>query len=225
MDVYTRRRYLAGATDAPQLILNAGTDDSSFSDRLWVTPPSFWARFALIFRFIKQLEAEQAPLRKDLEERARAAKRVETARRAVDRAPTRSRRLEDANKAEADKAAIDKSAERGCRENCRQLRQAQVDATATEVKDAQDRSGCNEAEGGGRARGSCRLGQPQGSSFADIARRRPGIPAWIIDLIQSALGSIAANVLACCLIVFSAHSPRRGKLRSQRRRFSFRPRP
>jgi hypothetical protein len=34
---------------------------------------------------------------------------------------------------EADEAVLDKSAERGCRENCRQLLQAQVDAAAAEV--------------------------------------------------------------------------------------------
>src|SRR5262249_37047731 len=38
---------------------------------------------------------------------------------------------------------------------------------------------------------------------------RTGVSAWIIDLVQSALGSIAANGLACCLLVFGAHSPRR----------------
>jgi hypothetical protein len=37
---------------------------------------------------------------------------------------------------------------------------------------------------------------------------RLGVPAWVIDLLHSALGSIAANGLACLLLTFGAH-PRR----------------
>ena len=42
--------------------------------------------------------------------------------------------------------------------------------------------------------------------FAD----RIGAPAWALDLLRSALGSIAANGLAICLMIFGAHhkSPR-----------------
>ena len=34
---------------------------------------------------------------------------------------------------------------------------------------------------------------------------RIGVSAWVIDLVTSALGSIAANGLACCLLIFGAH--------------------
>jgi hypothetical protein len=34
---------------------------------------------------------------------------------------------------------------------------------------------------------------------------RTGIPAWILDLVTACLGSIAANGLACGLIIFGAH--------------------
>jgi hypothetical protein len=45
-------------------------------------------------------------------------------------------RKAEAAKADADADVTEKSAERGCRENCRQLLQAKVDAAAAEVEKA-----------------------------------------------------------------------------------------
>jgi hypothetical protein len=163
-------------------------------------------------RLIKGREAEQAPLRGALEARAKAAKRVDAAKRAVDRAPTTSRRLEDANraKAEADKAVVDKSAERSCRENCRQLLQAQVNAAAAEVKDAQVAlDGVKQKAEGELAAARAAFASLKAPDSPTPLADRTGIPAWIIDLVQSAVGSISANGLACCLLVFGAHSPQR----------------
>ena len=86
-------------------------------------------------RLVKGRELDQAPLRENQKEHAKASKRVNDAKAAIDRASATSKRLEDAKaaKAAADRAAVEKSAERGCRENCRQLLQAQVDAAAGEV--------------------------------------------------------------------------------------------
>jgi hypothetical protein len=36
---------------------------------------------------------------------------------------------------------------------------------------------------------------------------RLGVAAWLVDLVHSALGSLAANGLACGLLVFGAHQP------------------
>ena len=90
-------------------------------------------------RLIISREAAQKPLITDAEARARAEKRVADAMAAVEKPPTTSPRLERAmaDKMAADTAVVDKSAERGCRENCRQLLQAQVDAAILEVTKAQ----------------------------------------------------------------------------------------
>ena len=45
---------------------------------------------------------------------------------------------------------------------------------------------------------------PAPRSAAPLADRL-GWPAWVLDLVVAALGSIAANGLACFLIVFGAH--------------------
>jgi hypothetical protein len=159
-------------------------------------------------RLIKGREVEQAPLRVAQELRAKAAKRVDAATKSLERAPTTSKRLEDAikAKAEADKAVVDKSAERGCRENCRQLLQAQVDAAAAEIRDAQTTldEARQKAEGELAAARTALASIKAPDSPTPLADRT-GIPAWIIDLLTSALGSISANGLACCLLIFGAH--------------------
>jgi len=38
------------------------------------------------------------------------------------------------------------------------------------------------------------------------------MPAWLLDLLHSALGSLAANGLACGLLVFGAHQPSRWRV-------------
>jgi hypothetical protein len=161
-------------------------------------------------RLIVSREAARAPLREGQREHAKAVQRLEAAQRAVAVAPTTSRRREDAKKAkaDADQTALDKSAERGCRENCRQLLQAQVDAAAAEVTSAQAAFDAVKVKAEGQliaARTAlANIKPPQSATpLAD----RIGISAWVIDLLQSPLGSIAANGLACCLLLFGAHHP------------------
>jgi hypothetical protein len=98
------------------------------------------------------------------------------------------------------------SAERGCRENCRQLLQGQVDAAAAEIRDAQaalaDLKTKAERELADARRAFDGIKRPQSATpFAD----RVGVAPWALDLLRSALGSIAANGLACCLLIFGAH--------------------
>jgi hypothetical protein len=161
-------------------------------------------------RLIVSREAAQAPLREGQREHAKAVQRVAAAQRAVANAPTTSKRLEDAKnaKAEADQAVIDKSAERGCRENCRQLLQAQVDAAAVEVTSAQAALDAAKVKAEGELiTARTALASIKAPQSATPLADRIGVSAWIIDLLQSALGSIAANGLACCLLLFGAHHP------------------
>jgi hypothetical protein len=159
-------------------------------------------------RLIKAREAEQAPLRAGQEAYDKAAKRVADADAAVKSLPSTSKRLQDATAAKtaADKAVVEKSAERGCREHCRHLLQKAVDDAVSEVKAA--RAEIQESKAGAtvtleKAKVALSAMKPPESPtpLAD----RLGVPAWIIDLLTSALGSIAANGLACCLLIFGAH--------------------
>ena len=163
-------------------------------------------------RLIVSREDAQAPLREGTKAYARAVKRVEDAKAVVERAPTTSPRLERAMaaKATADTAAVEKSAERGCRENCRQLLQAQADSAAQEITNAQTALATQkekaEAELSAARADLANFKKPVSATpLAD----RIGVPAWIIDLVTSALGSVAANGLACCLLIFGAHASHR----------------
>ena len=170
-------------------------------------------------RLIVSREAAQAPLRQVEQRRAKATERVTAAQGALDALPTTSSRLEAAlaAKAAADQAAIDKSAERGCRENCRALLQAQVDAAATEIEQAR----ADLARG--RTKGEAELTAARAAlavlkapASATPLADRLGVSAWLLDLVHSALGSLAANGLACGLLVFGAHQPnKRGGGRQQ----------
>jgi len=155
-------------------------------------------------------EAAQIPLREAKRAHAKALQRVKDAQWIVDHAPATSKWLEDANtaKAAADAAVIEKSAERDCRENCRQLLQARVDAAALQLKSAQTALGivkdrAEEELAAARAA----LASIEAPQFATPPEDRSGVQTWISDLLQSALGSIAANGLACCLLLFGAHHP------------------
>jgi hypothetical protein len=159
-------------------------------------------------RIIVTREAAQAPLREAGEAQAKAKRRVDLAEQAERAAPASSPRLQDALEAKrrADTDAAAKSTERGCRENCRQLLQAQVDSAEREVGAAreaieQKRADAERELATARAALAAVAAPASPSPLAD----RLGMPAWIVDLVQSALGSLAANGLACCLLIFGAH--------------------
>jgi hypothetical protein len=164
--------------------------------------------FATAERLVAGREALQAPLRKGIDDYAKAVKRVKDAERAVDRAPTTSDSLQQAQatKAVADAAVIQNSAARGCRENCRQLLQAQVDEAVREVAAAQAAlvAQRDRAEGELTAARTALANTKPPQSPTPLADRL-GIAAWIIDLLTSALGSVAANGLAAGLLIFGAH--------------------
>jgi len=163
-------------------------------------------------RLIVGREAAQAPLRQLAEDRASAQRNLEAATMALARFPLSTPRLDKAlaDKAATDAAVVAKSAERGCVENCRRLLQAQADAAEQEVDRARadmERQRSDAVRHIARAKTDLESLKPPASPtpLAD----RLGWSAWVLDLLQSALGSIAANGLACFLMVFGAHRSKR----------------
>jgi hypothetical protein len=163
-------------------------------------------------RLIVAREATQAPLRQLAEERARTQGALDAAKAALEGFPTSTPRLDRAlsYKAATDAAVVGKSAERGCVENCRRLLQAQADAAEQEVTRARedmDRQKRNAQTRVTSAKAAMDALKPP-TSATPLADRL-GWPSWLLDLLQSALGSIAANGLACFLMVFGAHRPKK----------------
>lgn len=159
-------------------------------------------------RLVVGREALQAPLRVAQQHFDQARGRVTVAAQAVSAFPATSARLDAAQaaKAAADAAVVAKSAERGCVENCRRLLQGQVDAATADVESARAEVDA------GRMRAATELeaaraavGALQPPASATPLADRLGMPAWLLDLLTAALGSIAANGLACGLIAFAAH--------------------
>ena len=154
-------------------------------------------------------EASQAPLRQAMEARQKLDTRLAKAEAAVASLPETSARFQAAlhAKTAADTAVVTKSAERGCAANCRLLLQAQSDQTNQEVEAARrdmadTRARLEQAVVDARTDLAAFKAPPSPSPFAD----RIGWSAWVLDLVIAALGSIAANGLACFLMVFGAHS-------------------
>lgn len=159
-------------------------------------------------RLVTGRDALQAPLRAAQEAFDKARLRVEDAATAVSRAPAISPRLSAAEiaKAAADAAVVAKSAERGCAENCRKLLQAQVDAAALKVEQARAEIARERQRSEGElASARAALDRIKPPASASPLADRIGIPAWLLDLLTAALGSMAANGLACGLIAFAAH--------------------
>lgn len=158
-------------------------------------------------RLIAASEAAQAPLREHVRTHAKALQRVEDAKAALAK-PVTSARLQkaEAAKARADEAVTAQSSLRDCRDNCRQLLQAQVNAAAEEIANARSELDAVKAT----ARAELQAAQAALDGLAAPVSPTPladrtGIPAWALDLLTASLGSLAANGLACCLMIFGAH--------------------
>jgi hypothetical protein len=162
-------------------------------------------------RLITAREALQAPLRVGQAEYAAAAANVTKAEAALAASPETSDRLKAAlaSKTAADTAAITKSSERGCAANCRMLLQEQVQTAAKDVDEARTALGQQHAAlVNDLAEARRVLAKVKAPVSASPLADRLGWPAWVLDLVIAALGSIAANGLACCLLVFASHGPR-----------------
>lgn len=162
-------------------------------------------------RLIASRDAAQKPAQQAREARERVQRRI-TAVQADLAALGTSERLQAAlkAKAKADQAVIDQASLRGCASNCRKLLTKQVEAAAAEVAEA--RKALHDQRGA--ASGRLRLAQAELASIQLLASgnglaERLGQPAWILDLISAALGSLGINGLGCALLAFGAHGARR----------------
>jgi hypothetical protein len=169
-------------------------------------------------RLIVAREASQAPLRQLAEDRTRVQGTLIAATAALEGFPTSTPRLDRAliDKAATDAAVVAKSAERGCVENCRRLLQAQADAAEQEVTRAREDMDRQKRDAQTRVTNAkAAMDALKPAASATPLADRLGWPAWLLDLLQSALGSIAANGLACFLMVFGAHRPRKHNERTE----------
>jgi hypothetical protein len=164
-------------------------------------------------RIVAERERRQAPARAQIEAHNRATVRVEAAQTVLDELPKTSQRLEKAlaNKANADAAVIEKSAERGCATNCRALLEQQVDlaqreieATRAELRSERERAARELAQ----ARAALKAAPLPAASETPLADRL-GIDPAKLDMVIAALGAFGANGLAACLIAFGAHGRQR----------------
>ena len=148
-------------------------------------------------RYIAGRDAQQAPIHDAQAKHDAAQARLTKAERsdAVARA--------EAAKARIDSDAMAKSAEKGCRENCRQVLEAQVRAATAAIEEARA-SVQREIDAARAALASAPL-PGSASPLAD----RLGWEVWELDLLIAALASIACNGLAIGLIALGGHGPRR----------------
>lgn len=167
-----------------------------------------WSLYATAERLVISRESVQGGAKHNAELRANAKERLEKAEAALKSFPSSSPQLEAAMKARqaASEAITQNSAKGGCRENCRLMLQAtaaSADADVARAKDALDASRRNAEQQLKEAQEAMRLA-PLPMSTNPLAERL-GAPAWLLDLMNSALGSIALNGLACCLLASGAH--------------------
>jgi hypothetical protein len=146
-------------------------------------------------RLVVGRETTQAPVRAHTEERVKVEGRLARAISAHAGLSATSPRLQQAvaAKASTDAAILSKSAERGCVENCRKLLLAQADAAnqAIEAAHAEIHKQKKNAEAELLAAPVALAGLPAPASATPLADR-PGLPAWALDLLLSAVGSVAA---------------------------------
>lgn len=159
-------------------------------------------------RIVASRDAAQAPLIEAAHVIDNAKARVTAAEAALRDVPTTSPRLTkaEASKAAADKARIDNSTARTCLDNCTKLLEGNAASAGIEVKAARDEVAALKAaaEAELKAARTALLhlkAPPSATPLAD----RIKVPAWLLDIIAAALGSMAANGLACGLIAYSAH--------------------
>jgi len=160
-------------------------------------------------RIAAERERQQGPTRLQAEAHAKASVRVGAAKAKLDAFPATTPRLTAAitKKADADKAVLDKSAERGCAKNCRLLLEQQVGLAQREIEDAraelQSRRQQAERELADARAALNNAPRPKvsGTPLAD----RLGIDPAKLDMIIAGFGTFGANGLAACLIAFGAH--------------------
>lgn len=158
-------------------------------------------------RIVAQRDATQTTITAAHADRDTLVRRLQAAEQAHTTAATSDRlRAALAAKAAADKAVLDKSAERTCAANCRALLEQQVTAATDEIAAARreiDRRQADTAAAVTAARAALEGARvpPSATPLAD----RLGIAAWQLDVIAAVLGSLAVNGLAAALLAFAGH--------------------
>lgn len=108
-------------------------------------------------------------------------------------------------KAEAEKAIREKSAEKGCRENCRLLLQTAVDAAQHEVKAAREDLARREAEQSRTITNRIEIAKAVVAALPPPQSATPladytGVPEWLFDVLEALALSLAINLPASALI-------------------------
>ncbi len=159
-------------------------------------------------RTIVMRDARQAPIVEQAKAREKASQRVQEAASALSAigAPRLTTAMEA--KQAADKAAVEKAAERGCAAHCRALLEQQVATAAQEVEAARAeiaslRDAARDELDSAR---TVLAALPVLGSASPLADRL-GIPDWQFDLIAAVLIGIGANGLGAALVAFAAHGP------------------
>lgn len=161
---------------------------------------------------IKTFEAEQAPLRAAIVKHEVAVQRVRDAEAALASIGPSSARLDAALKAkeDADAKVLASASDMGCRVNCKQLLEAQVnnakaeiEAARSEIQDARRKA--ESVLSTARAEVEKTPAPVSADPFAD----RIGADSAKIDLVLAALRSVAINGLAALLLGFAAHTAKR----------------
>jgi hypothetical protein len=160
-------------------------------------------------RIVAMREAAQAPARRMAEQQTKVKERLTAAEAALAAMPAASPRLEAAivAKGEADRAAINKAAEKSCSENCRKLLEAAVasarielDDARREIADQRNRLGVI-VDTERTAITSLQMPPSSGTALAD----RLGLAPWLLDLMAACLLTLGANGLAAVLIAWGSH--------------------
>ena len=167
--------------------------------------------FTTAEQLVAAREDDQAPLNALAQARRTAKARLAAAEAALKASRTTSARIEQAirNKAEADRNAQAKAAEKSCAANCKDILLQQASSAGTELSNArtelaEQRTAAVTAVNDARA---ALDGLPVPRSATPLADRL-NVPAWGIDIFKAAVGSIAINGLAACLLAFGAHGHR-----------------
>ena len=151
-------------------------------------------------------EAMRAPIAAEAKKRQAAIDELAKAEAAKPESADRTR-LDPAERAkvEADAAARDKSAERGCRENCRLLLQAAVDSATREIEGARLAIADHDAQQAATI--AVRIADAKAALAALPPAQSPtpladntGLPEWLLDVFEALALSLAINLPASALI-------------------------
>jgi hypothetical protein len=173
-----------------------------------------WGLLATSERIIASREQIQAPLRDRAAQHRSAVAAMKVAESAKPVLADRARLLAaQSRKQTADEAARAAATDKNCRDNCRLLLQAAVDAAFAEISAARNEIATHDLAQTSEINARIQMAAqalreaPMPTSAAPLADRL-GLPAWTLDLVTAALGSIAANGLAACMLAFGVHRRR-----------------